>query len=203
MNQWRTLIIGILIGLLVGGLIFLISKPPTGEPIVLKPAPTSTKTSEPRPTPTPQPIFVQINGEIAAPGIYALDQDARLSNLIELAGGLTENADEKRVNQASLLQDGDYFYIPRNGEDVPETARNAFLDIFIDQNPSYDYPLDLNSATQDALESLPGIGPTKASSIINYREQNGPFLSIEELMNVEGIGQETFANLKDLITVGQ
>lgn len=203
MSQWRTLILGILIGLLVGGLIFLISKPPTGEPIVLKPAPTATKTTPPKATPTPQPIFVQIYGEVVAPGVYALDQDARLSDLIELAGGFTENADEKRVNQASFLQDGDYFYIPRNGEDVPETARNAFLDMFIDQNPSYDYPLDLNSATQDALESLPGIGPTKAASIINYRDQNGPFLSIEELMNVEGIGPETFTSLKDLITVGQ
>ncbi len=203
MNQWRTLIIGIFIGLLVGGLIFLISKPPTGEPIVLKPAPTATKTIPPKATPTPQPIFVQIYGEVASPGVYTLDQEARLSDLIELAGGLTEKADEKRVNQASLLQDGDYFYIPGIGEEVPETARNAFLDIFIEQNPSYDYPLDLNSATQEALESLPGIGPTKAASIINYREKNGPFLSIEELMNVEGIGPETFANLKDLITVGQ
>jgi len=203
MSQWRTLIIGILIGLLVGGLIFLISKPPTGEPIVLKPASTATKTTPPKATPTPQPIFVQIYGEVASPGVYTLDQDARLSDLIELAGGLTKNADEKRVNQASLLQDGDYFYIPGIDEEVPETARNAFLDVFIDQNPSYDYPLDLNSATQDALESLPGIGPTKAASIINYRDQNGPFLSIEELMNVEGIGPETFANLQDLITVGQ
>ncbi len=203
MSQWRTLIIGILIGLLVGGLIYLISRPPSGEPIILKQAPTATKTSPPKATPTPQPIMVQINGEIAAPGVYPLDQDARLSDLIELAGGLTENADEKRVNQASVLQDGDYFYIPRIDEEVPETARNAFLDIFIDQNPSYDYPLDLNSATQDALETLPGIGPTKAASIINYRDQNGPFVSIEELMNVEGIGPETFTSLKDLITIGQ
>jgi len=72
MSQWRTLIIGILIGLLVGGLIFLISKPPTGEPIVLKPASTATKTTPPKATPTPQPIFVQIYGEVASPGVIHL-----------------------------------------------------------------------------------------------------------------------------------
>ena len=200
MKPWQQITIGILIGLLASGLILLVSSPKQGNPIVLSPAPTSTQTPIPRPTASPSPIFVQIGGEISNPGVYAIDKQARLADLIELAGGLTHLADIDRVNNAAVLRDGDYFYIPAQNEMIPDTARNAPHNL---ANPvdNIDYPLDLNKATQEELESLPGIGPTKAAEILAYRDQKGFYASLDELMNVPGIGEATLDSLRDYLII--
>lgn len=199
MNQVRQMIYGILIGLLTAGGILLISNRDRGIPITLSPAPTQTKTSLPKPTNTAQLIQTQIGGEILAPGIYELPANSRLIALIDLASGLTAQADHDRVNQAALLKDGDYFYIPAVGEEIPETATNAPQNSSKDSEFGFDYPLDLNTATQEALESLPGIGPTKASEILAYREKVGQFYSVDELLNIPGIGQATLENIREYL----
>ena len=199
MNQIRQMIYGILIGLLAAGGIFLISQQERGIPIVLSPAPTPTQTSLPKPTKTSQPIQVQIGGEIVEPGIYELPENSRLLTLINLASGLTTYADHDRINQAALLQDGDYFYIPTIDQVIPETATNAPKDRSNDGELDFEYPFDLNDATQDALESLPGIGPTKAKEIIAYREKMGRFSAVDELLNVPGIGQTTLETIRDYL----
>lgn len=200
MKQWHQITLGVLIGLLASGLILLISRPQQGQPVLLSPAPTPTQTAPPKPTATPPPIIVQIGGEVQNPGIYSIDEQARFGDLIDLAGGLTDLADVRRVNHAATLRDGDYFYIPALDEIIPNTARNAPQNS-TEQIKGINFPLDLNQASQDELESLPGIGPTKAADIVAYREQFGPFSSIDQLMEVPGIGEGIVDSLRDYLVI--
>lgn len=202
MKPWMLLLYGLLLGLLLAGLILLISRPIQGVPIELRPAPSATATSLPLATTTPRPVTVQVGGEIRLPDLYSLPKDSRLLDLIALAGGLTPDADENRINYAVLLRDGDYYYIPAFGEDIPETASNAPANLTTGSNPVFTYPLDLNEATIEALESLPGIGPSKAADILAYREENGPFAKVDDLINVPGIGPSTVEALRDYLYVG-
>lgn len=201
MKPWLWLVYGLLIGLLIGGVILLIANPSQGNAITLMPAPTATASPPPSPTKTPVSILVQIAGEVTSPGIYSLQKESRLQDLIALAEGLTINADTGRVNGAAILRDGDYFFIPAVDEVIPETAANSPANLNIDPDSEFDYPLDLNTASQEALESLPGIGPTKAEDIIVYREAHGPFTSVDELENVSGIGEATVETLLDYLYV--
>ena len=201
MKSWLKLIYGLLLGLLLGGVILLIAKPATGDAIALIPAPSATPSRQPSPTKTPEPILVQISGKVVSPGIYSLQQDARLQDLIDLAGGLAADAEKNRVNGAALLRDGDYFYIPDVDETIPETASNSPVKLNVDPDSEFVYPLDLNTATQEALESLPGIGPTKAEDIIAYRDLHGRFTSVDELSNVSGIGEVTVESLREYLYV--
>jgi competence protein ComEA len=201
LKSWLKLIYGLLLGLLLGGVILLIAKPATGDAIALISAPSATPSRQPSPTNTPEPILVQISGKVVSPGIYSLQQDARLQDLIDLAGGLAADAEKNRVNGAALLRDGDYFYIPDVDETIPETAANSPVKLNVDPDSEFVYPLDLNTATQEALESLPGIGPTKAEDIIAYRDLHGRFTSVDELSNVSGIGEVTVESLREYLYV--
>ncbi|MFU8827266.1 MAG: helix-hairpin-helix domain-containing protein, partial [Brevefilum sp.] len=185
MKPWQLLLTGVLFGLLAAGAILLIAQPERGTPITLSPPPAPTVTTLPNPTSTSTPIHVLIKGQVATPGAYYLSRGSRLLDLIDVAGGLTEQADADRVNDVFLLRDGDYFYIPKAGENIPETARNAPGNNPLDQPGYYDYPLNINTASQDAFESLPGIGPSKAGDIIAYRDQNGLFETVDDLLNVQ------------------
>ncbi len=200
MNKpWLLLLSGLLIGLLAAGLILLIAQPRQGVPITLLPAPTATATGLPVPTRTPEPILVQIGGAVHSPGVYSLEAGGRLEDLIVAAGDLTSNADLNRINITQKLQDGEYYYLPAVGEEIPETAANA--PGYIISDTGFSYPLNLNTATQEELESLPGIGPSKAADILAYREQNGPFATLEDLANVNGIGDATVESLQDYLIV--
>lgn len=201
MKTWQLIIFGILVGLLASGLILLIAQPDQGEPISLSPPPTPTSTLPPKATTTPSPITVQISGEIQNPGVYTLDGSNRLSDLIDLSGGLTEDADLTRINFAAIINDGDFIYIAANEEDLPSTSRDTTINLPTEETDAFVYPLDLNEATQEALESLPGIGEVKASAIIAYRELIGGFASVEELIYVNGIGPATLEAIRDLVTV--
>ena len=199
MKQYFQIIFGILIGLLAAGLIILVNKPNYGEPISLSPAPTLTRTSLPKPTSTKSPILVQIKGEINSPGLYEFPENSRLEDLISAAGGLTDNANIDLINYALLLKDGDYIFIPAEGQEIPAIARNSTANIFSGQEGSIQYPIDINKATQEELEILPGIGPAKAKDIIAYRQMVGRFSSIEDLLGVSGIGPATLESLRDHI----
>lgn len=202
MNKpWVMLLSGLLIGLLAAGVIILIAQPRQGYPIALAPAPTVTATNQPAPTPTPEPILVQISGAVQSPGVYTLPSGARLEDLIASSDGLTSAADLNRINATVKLRDGDYYYIPTPGEEIPAAAANAPGNSGVDAQKNFTYPLDLNTATQEELESLPGIGPSKAEDILTYRAEHGPFTSIEELANVPGIGEITIESLRDYLVV--
>lgn len=201
MKTWQQLLFGILLGLLAAGGILLLSQPPRGTPITLVPAPTPSVASPPKPSPTPIPITLQISGQVANPGVYQISRSARLGDLITLAGGETNQADIDRINYAALLQDGDYFYIPAPDEVIPETARNAPGNAHTNDGLMFTYPINVNEAPQEAFESLPGIGPIRAAEIIAYREQNGEFTSIEDLLNVPGIGPSILETIREFLTV--
>lgn len=201
MPNWRYILLGILIGLLATAAILLICQPDRGQPIILHPAPTPSSTSPPGPTATAAPILAQIGGEVVSPGVYSIEITARLGDLISAAGGLTSLADLDRINLASFLNDGDYFYMPAIDEPIPETARNAFIDIYLGEGENLTYPLDLNNACQEELETLPNIGPTKAEDIINYRDEVGRITDLDELLEIEGIGEKTLETLRDYLIV--
>ena len=201
MKPWLLLLTGVLIGLLAAGGILLIARPERGTPITLMPAPTLTPSGLPKPTATLTPIEVLIKGQVNKPGIYELEKETRLYDLIALAGGLTESADIDRVNNVFILRDGDYFFIPSIGEKIPDTARNAPGNNPFDDASYFDYPLNLNTASQAALETLPGIGPTKAMDIINYREQVGAYKTVDDLLNIAGIGPSTLDAIREYLIV--
>lgn len=139
-------------------------------------------------------IYVYICGEVKHPGVYAVSGKERIFRLIELAGGLTEQADVSGVNQAQQLSDGQMVRIP-SIEEAEEKADG--------QNPqeTRDGKVNINLADTAELTALTGIGQGKAESIIRYREEHGSFKKIEDIMKVEGIKEGTFEKIKDHITV--
>ena len=144
-------------------------------------------------------IYVYICGQVQHPGVYQVDADERVFKVIQMAGGLTDEADEAGVNQAQTLADGQMIYIPAVGE-TAETAV-AGSPAGSDEEAADSGKININTAGLEALMSLPGIGEGKARNILNYRQEHGSFRAIEDLMNVDGIKEGTFSKLKDRITI--
>jgi competence protein ComEA len=148
----------------------------------------------------PEKIIVDVKGQVKKPGVYSSSQGERVIDVINRAGGITENADESQVNFAEHVQDAMVIYIPAKGEEGLEIAGTS---ITPSGSGSSGKPgmINLNKADVNELQTLPGIGPAKAASIIEYRETNGPFKAVEDLKNISGIGEKTFEKLKELISV--
>lgn len=147
-------------------------------------------------------IFAYICGAVKNPGVYALSRDSRIFQLVELAGGLTEDADEQSVNLADTVEDGQMVRILTIGErDAGEAASVGASGIAGGSGITSDGKVNINKATVEELTSLNGIGETKAASIIAYRESHGSFKSIEEIMQVDGIAQGTYDKIKDNIII--
>ena len=136
-------------------------------------------------------IIVDISGEVIIPGVYEIPSDYRLNDLIEMAGGLSEDADIDRINRARTLIDGEKIYIPSFDE-----ALEIQSPIEVNEGK-----VNINSAGIDELQTISGIGPVTAEKIISYREEHGAFTSIEELLNISGIGEKTFKKMQDYVTV--
>lgn len=147
-------------------------------------------------------IFAYICGAVNAPGVYELDSDSRIFQLVELAGGLTEDADERSVNLAETVSDGQMVRILTVEErEAGETAEVGDSHMAAGSGITDDGKVNINKASVQELTSLNGIGEAKAASIIAYRESHGSFQSIEEIMQVDGIAQGTYEKIKDNITV--
>lgn len=143
---------------------------------------------------------VYISGEIGKEGVYEFEDGDRLDDLIKKAGGLTENANAKDLNLAMKLEDEMKIYIPSIYEVSSDDANDTIPIITSDSNDSSKNKVDINKASKEELMSLPNIGDKRADSILEYRESN-KFESIEDLKNVNGIGEKFYQSLKDLITV--
>lgn len=184
-SLWWGIAYGVVCGLLAAGIILLVSRNPEGQAIEL------------RPPPSPQPILVDVSGAVNQPGVYSLPYGSRVMDAIEASGGLSNVAVVKSLNMAALLEDGQKLWVPEAtvtpepGMAIPE--RSSEIGILV----------NINLASQSQLEELPGIGEVIARRIIAYRETNGPFFKIEDIMKVEGVGEAKFEALKDLITVGE
>ena len=161
---------------------------------ITPPAPTET----PGPTSTLRPIRVYISGAVHKPAVYELRPDAILEDVISLAGGLTEEADRVSVNLALPLEDGMHVHIPVPGDDP--VVDSATIRASSEESTSPDR-ININTATKDELDLLPGIGPSTAQKIINYRTANGNFVSVEDLILVPGIGPAKMDQIQDLISI--
>ena len=165
-------------------------------------------------------IIVHVSGAVNKEGIVELEENSRISDAIDKAEGLKENADTKNINLAFKLEDGMKIYIPTIGESIAENEVNENNNM-IDETSKYvtsasgvaqeenngqteekkSEKVNINKATQTELEGLPGIGPATAIKIINYRNENGKFKNIEDIKEVSGIGDAKYENIKDLICV--
>lgn len=144
-------------------------------------------------------IVVDVAGAVNAPSLVTLQADSRVGDAVEAAGGFAADADAARVNRAARLQDGQQVYVPRMGEaggsDVSGPAVPAQGAVTVDG------AVNINRASESDLDALPGVGPSTARAIVEDREANGPFSSIEDLMRVSGIGKKKFEKLKSSICV--
>ena len=199
MKNWWNVTLGVVIGLLASGVILLASQHPRGIPIKLLPPPT------------PIPIQIHISGEVQNPGVYDLPIGSRVKDAIEAAGGYTENANNTALNLAATLEDGAQVQVPTKPQmetpspaapTTPEHEGAPSLPTTPNTEP-LSQPININTADQASLETLTGIGPVKAETIITFREEYGPFSSIEEIQKVPGIGPVTFEKIKDFLTVGE
>lgn len=148
---------------------------------------TSNTEQQPAVQSEPEFIVVEIKGAINQPGVYEMPVGSRLIALINKAGGLLELSDSNQINQAALLVDEESIYIPIIGEVMTTTESESEL-------------IDINSADETLLQTLPGIGPAKAAAIVAFRETT-PFQTVDDLSQVDGIGDKTLEQLRPLIRV--
>ena len=152
-------------------------------------------------------VTVYVCGAVICPGVYTLDEGARIVDAVNMAGGMDTEADSNYVNQAMPLTDGQKIYIPLKSETEGMTyAQEAGSEMYSDVNSSGSAEgmtsgISLNRATEEELMTLPGIGRAKAALIIEYREQNGGFAAIEDIMKISGIKEGMFNKIKDRITI--
>jgi competence protein ComEA len=211
-QNWRPFLFGLAVGLLSVPLILLLNRPPVGEPIALLPPP---------PTVTPLLLRIHVVGAVKNPGVYYLSQTSIVQDGLDAAGGLLPDADPTGLNLASLLTDGQQLSVPTQPTRVPTVPSTPTVGPgtpTLTPEPATPIPtaasapaaaaqpaagnlININTAAQAELESLPRIGPAIAQRIIDYRTANGPFTTIEQIMNVKGIGPATFEQIKNFIAV--
>jgi len=146
-------------------------------------------------------VYVYVCGAVNNPGVYELPGDSRVFQAIELAGGFTEDAYQVGVNLADKVQDGQQLRILTQEEADGQEAASFYPEQYSAEEDVTGTKININQADSGELCELNGIGESKALAIIHYREENGPFASIEELKSVSGIGDKTYEKIKDDITV--
>ena len=187
MKAWQHILLGILLGLLFAGLILLFILPQRGAPIPLV---TLTANTAVKQTPEVDQVKVEMSGAVKQPGVYDFPKGIHLVEAIGLAGGAIEGADLSKLNLALVLKDGQKITIPSlNNQNEPSYLVNSGA------------LLDINTATAEQLMNLPEIGELKAQAILTYRSDHGPFQTLDDLMEVPGVGESIFETIKDLITV--
>jgi competence protein ComEA len=190
--------------LLVTVAVVLIVRGNTNAPIQII-APPGTPEAAHNALPTePQPdVRVYLHGAVQSPGVYPARPGDRLADVLRAAGGPAADADLAAVNLAQRLRDEGYYYIPRAGETPPPVTTSGDDSNSALPSGSGDNGLiNLNTASAAELTTLPGIGEVRARAIVAHREQHGPFTSVEQVMNVSGIGSGIYESIRDLATVG-
>ena len=151
-------------------------------------------------------IIVDVKGAVLHPGVYSFTTENRIIDAIQAAGGYTKVADTRLINHAQKLSDELVIYVPQIGEEPEQMASiaasiNNSATSSSSSNSANSDVVNINSASENELTTLPGIGPSKAAAIIAYREENGQFQTVDDLKNVSGIGDKTFERLQPLIAV--
>jgi competence protein ComEA len=179
------------------GAVWLLRPPPAPVEATLpmaEPAPVATSTT------APADVVVHVAGAVVQPGVLALPAGSRVVDAIDAAGGAAPDADLGRLNLAAEVADGERVYVPTVGEVVPApvvggSSRSG------DGSAGPPPLVDLNTASVDELDALPGVGPATAQAIVDWREERGGFTSVDQLLDVRGIGEAKLAQLRDLVTV--
>lgn len=183
-----------------------LTRRPSGEAIEILPPPTLPPTALPSPTATPGPVRVDVAGAVRTPGVYTLPAGALVVDAIAAAGGPAADADLDRLNKATPLTDGMQVYLPRLAEPtrlptvapvVPATPTAVRAGSITSSAGSSGHKININTATLEELDTLPGVGPATAQAIIAGR----PYGQVEDLLRVKGIGPATLEKLRDLVTV--
>jgi competence protein ComEA len=200
-------------------------KPPTADRLSLESAVSAPETQRGGATEsgagTEDPMwFVYVTGNVRSPGVYKLPAGSRLFHLMEAAGGLNKFADPAAVNMAAPLEDGLHIHVPKKGAPLSESPAAVGPSVAASpgtrsqagpsaRSRAPSTPLkkaggvvDVNRASQEELTSLKGIGPVLARNIVEYRQKNGPFRSVEDLLQVKGIGAKKLEGLRDSVTLG-
>lgn len=148
-------------------------------------------------------VYVDVDGAVASPGVYRLQDGARVSQAIDAAGGLTAEADVTGLNRAAKVTDGQKIYVPAVGEQQAASAAGGVEGgaAAVSGARASSGLVNINTASAAELQTLSGIGPSMAQSIIDERTKNGAFTSVDDLMRVSGIGEKKFAKIKDCICV--
>ncbi len=184
------------------GALWLISSPPPSTEASLPMATSTTVGRQPTATSEstttlPSTVLIHVAGAVIEPGVYELQSGARVRDAIVAAGGPTESADWNAVNLAAVVADATRIYVPVVGEEVP-------AEVIVSSAPGPSSvpagPVDVNRASADELEELPGVGPATATAIVTERERNGPFVDVDDLDRVPGIGPAKIDALRDLVT---
>ncbi len=185
------------ISLIVGGVIGYFSphSQPSAPVVVSTPLPTPT----PFHTPTPAPIRVHVSGAVLHPAVYELVVGSIVQDAVDAAGGPATDADLDHINLAVELHDQQQVYVPLQGETNPPPVISGGES---GGGGTVGAQVNINTATAAELKALPRIGPATSQRILEYREANGPFTTIEGIQNVPGIGPATFEGFKDMITAG-
>jgi len=175
------------------------SKETTSPPVTFKQNETvqAPQQSKQKDTAENGPVLVDVKGAVKNPGVYEMPHNARVVDAIKKAGNFTDQAAKDTVNLAQRVQDEMVIIIAKEGEEPVGIISQADGSTTTGSETEV---VDINSADQTELETLPGIGPSKAEAIIQYREENGSFATPEALMEVTGIGEKSFESLKDAIT---
>lgn len=141
-------------------------------------------------------VLIDIKGEIHKPGVYELPHDARVNDVIEQASGFTDKADETAINLAQKVHDEMIIIVPSESDEQSGTSSQQS-----GTSAGQEAKVRVNYATQEEIETLPGIGPAKAQAIIDYREENGLFQTIDDLLDISGIGEKTLENMRDYLQI--
>ncbi len=202
--HFMSYLLGLLTSLiLVGGVLFFL-RHPDPPAIVLHAPPSPAPTATALPPPTPAPIMVFVSGAVQKPGLYNLAADERVGDALAKAGGFTATANASLINQAAKLQDGAQVYVPDLAEQATSQQPPAGVSEPVAQSGSSDTggnaptgSINLNTASAEQLDSLPGIGPSKAAAIV----ANRPYATVDELDKVPGIGPSILEQVRPLVTV--
>lgn len=189
------------VGLLVaGGLVVLLLRPPGGSAAEVT-LPRAGTAADPATTTTTTPpqVVAHAAGAVQAPGVYRLDPGARAADLVAAAGGAAPDADLQQLNLAAPVADGERVYVPRAGEVVAPPVAGPSGGAA--GGGSEGGPVNINTATAEQLEELPGVGPAIAAAIVDERERRGRFAAVDDLLDVRGIGEAKLEQLRDQATV--
>jgi competence protein ComEA len=186
-------ILVVLLNLAVVGALYFWLRRPVPMSLEIEPQPGPSPLPALTSPATPSTLRVYVTGEVWHPDVYALPAGSIVKDAVQAAGGATDDADLRRINLALEVRDQQQVYVPRVGEnDAP-----------LSLTPGPDAKININTATAEQLDTLPGIGPDLAKRIVDWRESQGPFASIADIKQVSGIGDGIFERLKDRITVGE